>query len=229
MFYVGQRVVCDRMGIHRQWTDPESGRLEIETYYDVENGVARFPQRGSIAPAEGVHGFPQRGGIYTVAGITPGKITLKEIPYIHWEDIRETEPEWWDQNLFRPFNNSGKRDLKWFEVLERVREIERDMREVPNAEIYAVAFKKFMDVRWGGPRKIIGQGGGRRRTFSTLSMWPYAKPSMMITHWSMSSGGANTTAPRLMIILPAAPRLTMVLPAAARMPRRAWCSCGQED
>src|ERR1700730_5481316 len=151
MFYVGQRVVCDRMGIHCKWTDHESGRVETDTYYDVENDVGRFPQRGDIANAS-VDGFPQRGGIYTVAGIAPGKVTLKEIPYLYVEGDRWTdEPKQWDQNLFRPFNNSSKRDLKWFEVLERVREIERNIERVsgPTAEIYAVAFKKFLDVAWG--------------------------------------------------------------------------------
>jgi hypothetical protein len=60
MFHVSQRVICDRMGINHQWTD-HSGRVEIETYYDVEHGLA------------GVYGFPQRGGIYTIAGIYTGK------------------------------------------------------------------------------------------------------------------------------------------------------------
>jgi hypothetical protein len=150
----GQRVICDRMGICRQWTHPESGRMETETYYDAENGSE-----------VGFNGFPQRGGIYTVAGIKPAKITLKEIPYLYWEDSREPEPQWWEQHLFRPFNNSSQRDLKWFEMLDRIREmnhnIELTAASIPTvvgplilragyeAKIYVATFQNFLDVSWG--------------------------------------------------------------------------------
>src|SRR5262249_43835016 len=118
--------------------------------------------------------------VYTIAGIRPKEITLEEIPYLYEQDHRPTsekdldgadeasiiydlETRWWDQNLFRPFDNS-KRDLKWFEMLECIREIAfgcgaairgRDGKIYTHcawkdAEVYSVAFKQLMNLDWSG-------------------------------------------------------------------------------
>jgi hypothetical protein len=72
-----------------------------------------------------------------------------------------TEPQWWNCDLFRPFESS-RRDLQWFELLERIREIACDCGVArrhdgkiytyyrrKDAEVYSVTFKQFMGAQWG--------------------------------------------------------------------------------
>jgi hypothetical protein len=124
------------------------------------------------------YGRPQRGGVYTIAEINEhGEILLAETPLILMDRAAsrmlsvlagtpridpEKEPRgWWPSDLFRPIENS-KRDVKWFMLLEGVRDIacrcglarRHDGRiytwqGVKEVEVYSVAFWQFLNVDWG--------------------------------------------------------------------------------
>ncbi len=147
MFYVGQRVVCDRDGINSRFR-LENGRIEETTHFDVQHDCQ--------------YGWAQRGGVYTVSKVGPKHIMLEEIPCVYVESEPEMEMGWWDHDLFRPFESS-RRDLQWLELLERIREIACDYGVArrhdgkmytyygwKDAEVYSVAFKQFMGAQWDG-------------------------------------------------------------------------------